>query len=139
MLLATDFDVWFLLLLSILDGERALFRHNHRFYNALQGGMVVDNFFLKVCDVSLGILRALSDLSSPDKGAGDLILFTSRSSLIVTTSFAFKKCMARTSSFRLSKCWLLNFAYVVPFFLTMKMREDRLSAFIGTFSLKRLL
>ena len=130
MLLATDYDVWFLLLLSILDGDRALFRHNHRFYNALQGGMVVVPFFLEVCDVLLGILRALSDLSSPDKGAGNLNLFTSRSSLIVTTSLAFKK--------RLFKCWLLNFASLVLFFLTMKMLEDRLSAFIGTFHLKRL-
>ena len=62
--------------------------------------MVVVPFFLKVRDVLLGILRALSDLSSPDKGGGNLNLFTSRSSLIVTTSFAFRKCMARTSSFR---------------------------------------
>ena len=38
MLRATDYDVWFLLLLNVLDGDRALFRHNHRFYNALQGG-----------------------------------------------------------------------------------------------------
>ena len=43
MLLATDYDVWILLLLSILDGDRALFRHN-RFHNELQGGMVVVPF-----------------------------------------------------------------------------------------------
>ena len=116
-----------------------LFRHNHRFYNALLGGMVVALFFLKGCGALLGILGALSDLSSPDKGAGNLNLFTSKSSLIVTTSFAFRKCMARTSISRLFKCWLLNFVYLVLFFLTMIMREDRLSAFTGIFHLKRLL
>ena len=44
MLLATDYDVWIVLLLSILDGDRALFRHNCRFHNPLQGGMVVAPF-----------------------------------------------------------------------------------------------
>ena len=139
MLPVTDYDVCLLLLLNVLAGGRVLFKYNHRFYNALQGEMVVAPSFLKAYDVLLGILGAWSDLSSPDKGAGNLNLFTSKSFLIVTTSFACRKCMARTSFFRLFKCWLLNFVYLALFFLTMKMREDRLSAFIGTFYLKRLL
>ena len=65
MLPATDYDVWFSLHMNVLDGDRALFRHIHRFYNALQGGMVVAPFFLKACAVLLGLLGALSDLSSP--------------------------------------------------------------------------
>ena len=81
MLLATDCGVWFLLLRNVLDGDRVLFTYTHRFYNVLQGGMVVAPSFLKACDVLLGIPRALSDLSSPDKGAWNLILSTSRSSL----------------------------------------------------------
>ena len=49
MLPAMDYGVWFLLLLNVLDGGRALFRHNHRLYDALLGGMVVALFFLKGC------------------------------------------------------------------------------------------
>ena len=62
----------------------------------------------------------------------------SRSTLTPTTSYVSRRCMARTSSFRLFRCWLLNFVYMVLLLLTMKMREDRLSAFIGTFYLTRL-
>ena len=83
MLSATDYDVW--LLLNVLAGDRVLFKYNRRDYNALQGGLVVVPSFLKACDVLLGIPEALSDLSSPDKGTGNLNLFISQSSLIVTT------------------------------------------------------
>ena len=86
MLTATGCSVWFLLLLDVLDGDRALFRHHHGFYYALQGGMVVAPSFLKACNVLLGILRALLDLSSPGKGAENPNLLTfKKSSLIVIT------------------------------------------------------
>ena len=55
-----------------------LFRHNHRFYNALLGGMVVALFFLNGCGALLGILGALLDLFFPDKGAENLKLLTSK-------------------------------------------------------------
>ena len=52
--------------------------------------------------------------------------------------------MERTSFFKLSRCWLRDFDSLVPFYLTMiyltmRMREDRLSAFTGAFCLKKLL
>ena len=127
MLPATGYSVWFLLLLDALDGDRALFRHHHGFYYALQGGMVVAPSFLKACDVLLEIFGALSDLSSPGKGADNPNLL------------AVKKLFDRNNISCLQKVHGRNFVYFVPFFLTMKMREDRLSAFIGIFHLKRLL
>ena len=45
----------------------------------------------------------------------------------------------RTSISRLFRCWLRYFSSLVPLFLTMKTREDRLSAFTGTFCLRVLL
>ena len=80
MLPATDYDVWLFLLLNVLAGDRVLFKYNHRFYNVLQGGMDVAPSFQKACDVFLGIPEALSDLSSPDKGTGNLNLFNSKCS-----------------------------------------------------------
>ena len=34
-----------------------------------------------------------------------------------------RKCMERTSFFRLSRCWRRNLVFLVPFFLTMRMRR----------------
>ena len=44
-----------------------LFKHNRRYYNVLQGGMVVVASFPKACDVLLGSPGGLLDLFSPDK------------------------------------------------------------------------
>ena len=43
-------------------GDRALFRHDRRDYNVLQGGMDVAPSFLKACDVLLGTPGAWWDL-----------------------------------------------------------------------------
>ena len=48
--------------------DRMLFKHNRRYYNVLQGGMVVVASFPKACDVLFGIPGGLLDLFSPDKG-----------------------------------------------------------------------
>ena len=55
-------------LLNVLGGDRALFTHNRRYYNVLQGGMDVVPSFPKACDVLIGTPWALLDLFSPDKG-----------------------------------------------------------------------
>ena len=47
--------------------------------------------------------------------------------------------MERTSIFRLFRFWLHVFGFLVLLFLITKTREDRLSAIIGTFYLKRLM
>ena len=122
MLPATDYDVWFLLL------ERSRWR---------QGALHARPQILQRTTGWDGCGPFLSDLQT--KAQGIQTCLPQKISLIVTTSFAFRKYMARTSSFRLFKCWLLKFVYLVLFFPTMKMREDRLSAFTGAFYLKRLL
>ena len=63
----------------------------------------------------------------------------SRSSLTTTTSYVSRRCMERTSISRLFRCWLRDLGFLVLLFLKTKTREDRLSAFTGTFYLKRLL
>ena len=44
-----------------------LFKHHHRFYSVLQGGMDVAPSFPKDCDVLLGTPWALLDVFSPDR------------------------------------------------------------------------
>ena len=61
-------DVVLFQLLNILAGDRVLFMHNRRYSNVLQGGTGAAPSFPRVYVVLLGILRALSDLSSPDRG-----------------------------------------------------------------------
>ena len=63
----------------------------------------------------------------------------SRSSLTTTTSYVSRRCMERTSISRLFRCWLRDLGFLVLLFLKTKTREERLSAFTGTFYLKRLL
>ena len=115
------------------------FSHNHRYYNLLQGGMDVVPSFLRACDVLLGTPGALWDLFSPGKGTGSSNSTISKNFWITTTSFVSKKYMEKTSFFNLSRSWVRDFGSLVHFFQIMKMREDRLLAFIGTFYLKRLL
>ena len=50
-----------------------------------------------------------------------------------------RRCMERTNIFRQFRCWLRDFDSLVLSFLTVKTREDRLSAFTGTFCLRVLL
>ena len=46
MLPATDYDELLFLLMNVLAGDRVLFKHNHGYYNVLQGGMdVAPSFF----------------------------------------------------------------------------------------------
>ena len=52
-----------------------------------------------------------------------------KDSLTTTTFYVSRRCMERTSFFKLSRCWLRNFSSLVPLFLIMKTREDQLSAF----------
>ena len=98
-----------------------------------QGGMDVAPSFPKACDVLLGTPGALLDLFSPDKGIENSNSNISKNSWTTTTSLVYRKCMERTSFFKLSRCWLRDFDSMVHFFLIMKMREDRLSAFAGIF------
>ena len=77
MLPATDYDVWLLLLLNVLAGERVLFKYNHRFYNVLLGGMDVAPSFLKFAMYYLehpGLVGSFS----PSKGTGNLNFLTSK-------------------------------------------------------------
>ena len=50
-----------------------------------------------------------------------------------------QKCMEKTSFSRPYRCWLRDFDSLVLFYLTVRMREDRLSAFTETFCLRTLL
>ena len=77
-------------------------------------------------------------LVGSEKGTENSNSNISKDSWTTTTSFVSRKCMERASFFRLSRCWLRDFDSLVPFYLTMRMR-DRLSAFTGTFYLKKLL
>ena len=54
MLPATDYDELLFLLMNVLAGDRVLFKHNHKYYNVLQGGMDVAPSFPKASDVLLG-------------------------------------------------------------------------------------
>ena len=119
-------------------GDRVLFRHDRRYYNVLQGGMDVAPSFLKACDVLLGTPGAWWDLFSPDKGTANLNSNISKDSWKATI-FVYRRYMERMSFFKLSRCWLRDFDSLVPFFLIMRMREDRLCAFTETFCQKKLL
>ena len=121
-------------LLNVLAGDRVLFTHNRRYYNVLQGGMTPS--FLKAYDVLLGTPGASLDLFSPDKGTDSSNSIISKNSWTTTTSFVSRKCMQRTSFFKLSRYWLHDFDSLVRFYLIMKIREDRLSASTGIFFLK---
>ena len=125
-------------LLDILAGDKALFTHNRRSYNAAQGGMDVVPSSPKACDVLLGTPGASLDLFLQDNGKESPNSIISKSFWATTTSLVSRKCMERSSFFKLSRCWLRDFDYLVLFFLTMKMREDRLSAIIKIFYLKGL-
>ena len=114
---------------------RMLFKHNHRYCNIPKDGMDVVLSFPKTCDVLLGTPGALLDLFSPDKGTESSNSNISKDSVTPTTFYVSKKCMGRTRIFRPFRCWLRDFDSVVPLFLVMKTREDRLSAFTGTFCL----
>ena len=105
----------------------------------LQGGMDVAPSFPKACDVLLGTPEALLDLFSQDKETESSNSNISKDSLKPTTLYVSRRCMGRTSIFRLFKYWLCNFSSLVPLFLIKKTREDRLSAFARTFCLRVLL
>ena len=104
-------------LLYALAGDRVLFKHNHRYYNVLQDGMDVVHSFPKACDVLLGTPEALLDLFSPDKGTENSNSIISKNSWTTTTSFVSRKCMERTSFFKLSRCWLRDFDRLFGTFL----------------------
>ena len=100
-----------------------LFKHIRRYYNVLQGGMDVATSCPKACDVLLGTPGAWLDLFFSRKGTAYSNSNISKDSWTTTTTvFVSRKCMARTSFFRLSRCWLRDFDSLVPFFLTMRMR-----------------
>ena len=113
--------------------------HAQPSYNVLQGGMDVAPSSPKACDVLLGTPGSSLDLFSKDKRNRESKLNYLKNLWTTTTSFVSRKCMERTSFFKLSRYWLLDFDYLVLFSLTMNMREDRPSAFIGIFYPKRLL
>ena len=95
------------------------------FLTVLQDGMDVAPSFPKAFDVLLGTPKGLLDLSSPDKGIENSNSNIPKDTL-TPTLYVSKRCMTRTSFFRLFRCWLRDFVYLVLFFLTMKMRQDRL-------------
>ena len=75
------------------------------------------------------------DPFSPDKGTESPNSTISKNFWTTTTSFGSRKCMERTSFFKLSRSWVHDFDSLVPLFLIMTMREE-LSASTGLFSLK---
>ena len=118
-------------------GDRVLFRQNSRYYNVLQGVVVLVPSLPKACDVLLRIRSDLLDLFSPDKETQNSNSNISKNSSTTTTSFVSRKYMEKTSFFKLSRCWLRDFDFLVPFLLTMRMREDRPFALTGIFCLKK--
>ena len=84
-----------------------LFKHNRRYYNVLQGGMDVVPSFPNSCDVLLGTPGGLLDLFLHDTESPNSNI--SQNSWTTTTSFVSRKCMERTSFFKLSRCWLRDF------------------------------
>ena len=114
-------------------GDRILFKHNRRYYNVLQGGMDVAPSFPKACAVLLGTPGAWWDLFFPDKGTENSNSNISKDSWTATTLVS-SKCVERTIQVLAPRFRLFG-----AFYLTMRMREDRLSAFTGTFYLKKLL
>ena len=105
--------------------DRVFFKHNHRYYNVLQGGMDVGPSFLKACDLLLGTPGALLDLFSLGKGPRSSNSTISKNFWITTTSFVSKKYMEKTSFYKLSRTWVRDFGSLVHFFQIMKMRKDR--------------
>ena len=90
-------------------GDRILVKHHRRYYSVLQGGMDVAPSFPKACDVSLGTAGVSLDLCSPKRKTEFSNSNISRSTLTPTTSYVSRRCMERTSIFRLFRCWLRNF------------------------------
>ena len=120
-------------------GDTMLFKHHRKYYSVLQVGMDVALSFPKACDVLPGTPEVSLDRCFPNRRTESLNSNISRSSLTPLTSFVSRRCMERTNIFRLFRCWLRDFGFLVPLFLLMKTREDWLSAFTGTFYLKGLL
>ena len=108
--------------------------------NVLKGGMDVALSFPKACDdVLLGTPGVSLDLFSSNRRTESSNSDISRDSLTPTTFYVSKRCMERTSIFRLFRCWLRDFGSLVPLFLVTRMQEDRPYASTRTFFLKRRL
>ena len=69
----------------------------------------------KACDVLLRTPGASLDLFLQDKGNREFKLNDLKKTWI-TTSFVFTRCMERASFFKLFRCWLRDFVYLVVFF-----------------------
>ena len=125
MLLATGYDVKFLLLLSIFDGDRALFRHNHRFYNVLQGGMDVAPSSPKACDVLLGTPAASLDLFLQDKGTESSNSNICKKLLDNNNIICLQEVHGKDEFFQANQELVPRFRlFGTFFFLITKMRED---------------
>ena len=122
-------------LLYALAGDKVLFMHEHRKNNVLQGGMDVAPPFRRLAIYYFEHPGLVGSVFSRQRNREFKLKYLKKS-WTTTTSFVSRKCMERTSFFKLFRCWLRDFDSLVPFFLTMKMREDRLSAFTGIFCLK---
>ena len=131
--------MWLFLLLNVLAGDKVLLQYNRSYYNVLQGGMDVGLSFLDAYDVLLGTPGALLDLFSPDKGTGNLNLLTSKSIWTIKI-ICLQEGHGKDEFLQAIQVLAPQFRFFDIFaFLTMKLREDRLSAFIGTFFLMMLL
>ena len=73
-----------------------LFKHHHRFYSVLQGGMDVAASFPKACDVLLGTPGVTLELS-PNKRTESSNSNISKDSLTQTTFYVSRKCEHHTS------------------------------------------
>ena len=126
-------------LLHALSGDRVLFKYHRRYYNVLQGGMDVAPSFPKACDVLLGTPGGLLDLFSPDKGIENSNSNISKKLLDNNNIICLQEVHGKDEFLQAFQVVAPRFRLLVPFFLTMKMREDRISAFTGTFFLFRRL
>ena len=117
-----------------------LFKHHRRYYSVPQFGMDVALSFPKACDVLLGTPGVSLDLFFPNRRTESSNSNISRDSLAPTIFYVFQEVHGKDEYLQAIQVLAPRFRFFfVPLFLITKTREDRLSAFIGTFYLKRLL
>ena len=107
---AANNNVLLFQLLNVLAGDRVLFTHQPQILQRSTGWYGCSPFLT-------GGLRCIT--------------WEHPGPWTTTISFVSRKCMERTSFFKLSRCWLRDLDSLVHFFLIMKMREDRLSASVN--------
>ena len=107
-------------------GDRTLFKHNRRYCNVPKGGMDVAVSFPKACGVLLGTPgpRWICFTQTKEQRAQTQIF--QKDSLTPTTFDVSRRCMERTSIFRLFRYWLRDFGSLLTLFLITRTREGRL-------------